>query len=422
MPFQPIAKRTHLLLFFMIPVLAGAQVKVLFDASQAQTAANADWVPDADTYNLGVNATTKLMQTGLGNEANAQRYPTPAQSGITANTAQSYWKGALSHWALDLVRQGYTIETLPFNGLITYGVSTNPQDLANYKVFIVCEPNIRFSSSEKAAMLAYIQNGGGLFMIANHNGSDRNNDGWDPENIWNDLMTGNPFGITFDALNFSQSSTNIRNAPSSPILNGAMGAVTGMVYSSGTSMTLSPASNPTVLGHVFRTGASNTGTTQVLMAACNYGSGKVCAIGDSSPPDDGTGDSNDALYSSYATSLSGSHRKLLVNATRWLVTPGTAPMGPNGDPPVTLKNASSMGFDLWPNPTANELHVRMASEQDQSVAISIIDLTGRTVLHRTVRPTGVTVESFDVSVLTEGVYVVRASNGRDEYTQRFIRE
>ena len=125
-----------------------AQVKILFDATKAEMAANADWVVDADLYNLGYNS-TGAMVVGASNEANPQRIPTLAQSGITSTTAETYWKGALSNWGIDLARRGYTIETLPYNGQITYGVTTNAQDLSNYKVFIMDEPNIKFTTAEK---------------------------------------------------------------------------------------------------------------------------------------------------------------------------------------------------------------------------------------------------------------------------------
>jgi hypothetical protein len=77
---------------------------------------------------------------------------------------------------------------LPYNGNITYGDSSNSQDLSNYKVFIVVEPNIKFTASEKTAMLSFVANGGGLFIVSDHNISDRNNDGWDSPAIWNDFL------------------------------------------------------------------------------------------------------------------------------------------------------------------------------------------------------------------------------------------
>jgi hypothetical protein len=124
--------------------------KVLFDATKAEMCANADWVIDADTYNIGTGS-TGLMVVGSGSEANPGRYPTPAASGITASTSETYWKGALSAWAVSLVKLGFSVETLPVTGRITYGDSTNAQDLSNYGIYIVTEPNIKFTTAEKQA-------------------------------------------------------------------------------------------------------------------------------------------------------------------------------------------------------------------------------------------------------------------------------
>jgi len=42
------------LLFITFP--SYSQIKILFDASKAESASNADWVIDADLYNLGFSA------------------------------------------------------------------------------------------------------------------------------------------------------------------------------------------------------------------------------------------------------------------------------------------------------------------------------------------------------------------------------
>ena len=164
-------------------------------------AGNADWVIDADSKS--------------GGESNPQRIPTPAQSGITASTSETYWNGGISAWAIDLVKQGYYVETLPrTGGVISYGNPNNDQDLSNYKVFIVTEPNSQFTMAEKDAIINFVKNGGGLYMIADHDNSDRNGDGWDSPAIWNDLVStnsvvANPFGITFDVVTFSPFNTEI---------------------------------------------------------------------------------------------------------------------------------------------------------------------------------------------------------------------
>ena len=400
----------------------GQTVKVLFDASSAQMAGNADWVIDADTRNLKTGS-GGLMVTG-GNESNPQRIPTPSQSGISANTAETYWSGALSGCAVDLVKKGFTVETLPYNGLITYGVTTNAQDLSNYKVFVVDEPNIRFTTAEKTALLNFVNNGGGLFMISDHTVSDRNNDGWDSPAIWNDFMTNNgsvsnPFGISFDLANFSQTSSNILNSSTDPILHGSMGNVTGLQYNAGTSMTLNRTANSSVKGLIFKTGSSTSGTSNVLFAGANYGQGKVCGIGDSSPMDDGTGDPNDALYSSYKVAVSGSHQKLMVNAVIWLSTAGTAP---RMSAPISAQ-VQTLGMKVYPNPANDRLHIAFASDVNSSSVISIIDLTGHLVFSSEIAAGNSSDEVvLDLSTIQSGLYVISMQNGKDIVSQRFIKQ
>ena len=130
----------------------------------------------------------------------AQRFPTPAQSGITASTPETYWNGGFSAFGVALVKKGFQLESLPTGARITYGDATNAQDLTNYKVFVIPEPNIRFTTAEKNAILAFVRGGGGLFMISDHSGSDRNSDGWDSPEIFNDLMAGVSWGLHYRRL------------------------------------------------------------------------------------------------------------------------------------------------------------------------------------------------------------------------------
>ena len=318
-------------IFFLIicfslfaPAAGSAQVvKILFDATKAETAGNADWVIDSDLFNLGFG--TGPAVAGSGNESNPQRIPTPAQSGITAATVETYWTGALSAWGVDCVKKGYTVETLPYNGVISYGNVANPEDLTHYKVFVVCEPNIVFTAAEKTALMNFVSNGGGLFMVSDHTVSDRNNDGWDSPAIWNDFFTNNgivsnPFGISFDLANFSETSTNIPTLPGDPLLHGPMGNVTQVKWSNGTSITINTTKNSSAKGVVYKTGSAFS-STGIMCAYATYGTGKVVALGDSSPCDDGTGDPGDVLFNGYFTDAAGNHQRLIMNATIWLATP-----------------------------------------------------------------------------------------------------
>jgi hypothetical protein len=276
--------------------------KFLFDNTKAETSGNADWVIDQDN-NV------------------PQRIPTPLQSTVTSTTAETYWTGALSSWGLALAKKGHTVETLPSNGTITYGVTTNAQDLKNYDVFVVDEPNIRFSTAEKQAILNFVNNGGGLFMIADHTISDRNNDGWDSPAIWNDLMTNNgvvsnPFGFSVELTNITQLSTNVlTNSTGNPILRGTEGSVTNLDYHNGATLSLNKTANATVQGLIWQNSTAQTSTTKVMCATSTYGTGRVYVVTDSSPMDDGTGASGNTLYVSWSLYT---HKALFMNASFWL--------------------------------------------------------------------------------------------------------
>src|ERR1700739_3049364 len=81
------------------------QKKILFDCTHSESAGNGDWVIDADLHNLDWNSTAHTGSGGSYDHSNPQRYPTPAQTGITSSTAETYWEGGLSYWAIDLVNK-----------------------------------------------------------------------------------------------------------------------------------------------------------------------------------------------------------------------------------------------------------------------------------------------------------------------------
>ena len=392
------------LAFLVISVSSYSQIKILFDATKAESANNADWVIDADLFNLGFNGA--VASVGSGNESNPQQFPTPDQSTVTSTTPETYWKGAISSWGIDCAKLGYLVETLPYNGKITYGLSSNLQDLSRYKVFVVCEPNIVFSATEKVAILNFVRDGGGLFMVSDHDVSDRNGDGWDSPHIWNDLMTNNtvetnPFGIAYDYVNIVGASTNINLSKKDSILSGPIGTVTQAEWFNGTTMTLTPTKNASATGKIFTTGSSITGTTNVMFATARYGKGKVAAIGDSSPCDDGTGDTGDkSLYNGYWTDAAGNHRPLLMNATIWLAT---------SNPVMALTENKADGRELtvYPNPVRDgKLHVQYGAGESTPADLRIMDLTGKTI--KTIQ-SGTRTSLVDVAGIPTGTYLIRVT-------------
>ena len=313
--------------------------KFLFDASHYENAGSADWQIDADgTENV------PLYTGGTTVETKAQRYPTPSYTGITSGTSENYWKGAMSAWAVELVKRGHLVESLPVGTALTYGNGSNPQDLSNYEVFMVIEPNRLFTSAEKTALMNFVSNGGGLMMIADHtaattggtdangyNPSDRDGDGFDSPRVWNDLMTNNginnsnPFGFNIDYVDISEKPTTKvytgTNTNAQAVLNGLAGTASKLAFYNGSVATLYPANNSSVQGLFWRMSSSVGSTTGVMALLATYGTGRVVFVGDSSPSDDGTGDTNDNLFNGWSgDSPSGftSHPALHLNASLWL--------------------------------------------------------------------------------------------------------
>jgi len=283
---------------------AGATHRVLFDNTKAETAGNADWI------------------IGTG-----QPDPTAQNS---APQQETDWTGALSAWGVALQKTGqYSLKTLPAGNTISYGNTANPLDLANFDVFVLPEPNVVLSSAEKSAVLRFVQNGGGLFLISDHTGSDRNNDGWDSPEIINDLLTNNgvddtdPFGFSVDLKNISSDHPVAINDASDPVLNGSFGTVHHSLIANGTTFTLKPADNTAVKGLAYLS-TSSPGDTNAFFVTSTFGSGRVAAWGDSSTIDDGTGQSGNTLYNGW-TDGTADNAALGLNATAWLAGGGSAP-------------------------------------------------------------------------------------------------
>ncbi|BBB32115.1 hypothetical protein TTHT_0529 [Thermotomaculum hydrothermale] len=338
--------RTFLLIsIFLFAGLSFSQTyRILFDNSKAQTAGNADWKIDDN-----------------------EPYPDPANP-----TSESDWLGAISSWGFELWQTGnYEIVQLPAGSTITYGDSSNPLDLSNFDVFISVEPNVQFTDSEKEAIIAFVENGGGLFAVADHTGADRNNDGMDAQDVWDDLFNNNPrgisniFGVTFNSDSVSGSYTDVRTNLSEPedyaLFNGPFGTVTGIAYHSGASMTVDTNANPNARAQIWAD--SSHSNNSVVVATSRFGNGRIAFVGDSSPCDDGTGDPGDTLYDGWNES-GVTDREVFLNLTVWLAsgsqnnsgisigTPSMNPSNPqNGDTvtitvDVTDSNGTITGVEL----------------------------------------------------------------------------
>jgi hypothetical protein len=322
------------------------QKTILFDAAHAQTAGNADWTLDEDTCGT------------------AQRFPTPDQAGITSGTAETYWNGAHSAMGVDLVKKGFHVESLPVGARISYGDGTNAQDLSHYNVFVMPEPNIALTSTEITAIRNFVFNGGGLFMISDHAGADRNSDGIDAAGVFNQLMgTPSIFGITYND-NSSDSTFgwfddhpdhNYTTVTSSPIIfTGPFGVPSptkGLGLFGSSSMTLTGAAT----GHVWKTTSTHDTTTGVTYATSTYGTGRIAAIGDSSVTEDATNSCGHGTFLGY-NDPSYDNGLLVANGIAWIAN-GTGGGGDTTAPTVSITaplNGATVAGTVSINATASD--------------------------------------------------------------------
>ena len=371
--------------------------RVLFDARHGQTAGNADWIVDADSSQ---QIWSDYRCARLGHHHSAQRFPTPPQATIGPDTPETVWSGGISAWAVDLVQDAldpargrdWTIEQYPWDAPeLTFGDPMNPQDLASYDVLVLCEPNVLFTDGEAQAIREFVASGGGLFLCADHETSDRNCSGGgaelhDSPFILNRLMRtdvetrrtppyfdpaspGNDFGVfgiwfhenddddPDDAANKAFDwydepvDDNVSEDPDDPIVHGPFGDGSGGLGLFGaTQIALSTdpeRGNPTARGHVWRKGRGQEpdafGVTDgVTFATATYGAGRVVAVVDSSPADDGTGEG--ALHPGWDKASGGvANDVLFLNATEWLAhtAPDTTAPVLTGGPTATATDCSA---------------------------------------------------------------------------------
>jgi hypothetical protein len=289
------------------PARAATTHRVLFDNAHAETAGNADWIISTS------------QPDPLGQDSSP--------------SAETDWTGALSSWGVALQKTGsYSLKTLPPGSSLSYGGSSST-DLSNFDTLVLPEPNTLFTAAEKTAIMNFVKNGGGLFMISDHTGSDRNNDGADAVKILNDLMTNNsvdssdPFGFSIDSLIIASGYPAAISDSTDPVLHGSFGTVTKSLIANGTTATLKPSDNSSVKGLVYRSGYS--GNTGAFFLTSTFGSGRVAFWGDSSPIDDGTGQSGNTLYDGWNDS-GATNAALALNATAWLAGSGGTSGGGSG--------------------------------------------------------------------------------------------
>lgn len=277
------------------PASGAGPFRVLFDAAHGEDAGNADWIIDEQ----------------------GSASPSPASPG-----SESSWSGAYSAWGFDLWDTGrYEVESLPNSaGSFTYG--SGAQDLADYCAVVLAEPNNSIPASGLAALRDYVAGGGGLFLIANHFGSDRDNDDVQSIDAINELADLDPaWGWRIDEQDlYEPAASDFVADAREPLLHGPFGEVAAVGFYAATTLRIVPAENPRMRQILWR--PNQSGNAGLFIAAGFYGAGKVVLVGDSAPADDGTANTGNSPVIDSWNDPTEDNAAFFLNATAWLCDDG----------------------------------------------------------------------------------------------------
>lgn len=274
---------------------APGSLRILFDQTLDETAAagpNSDWVVDS-----------------------WGRVPTPSNPGNAAA-----WHGALSSFGFELHKQGHRVENLvPWEGRLSHGDGKNPQDLELYDVVVLVEPSRKIRAEEKSALIRFVQEGGGLLVVANHVAADRDGNGYSAPLAFNELFDDNgvqvdPFGFRFDEVD-AEAGAPLQGIldPTHPVIDGPAGVVDRIGFFQGCTAHLT-GTNPSATGLI-----SLADPDALVVGAVSVGAGRVVFVTDSAIAGDGTDSHGNSLADHDAwNDASQDNRALFLNAVAWL--------------------------------------------------------------------------------------------------------
>jgi hypothetical protein len=179
--------------------------------------------------------------------------------------------------------------------------------LSKYSAVILAEPNNPISKKESDAIVEFVRNGGGAFIIGDHGNADRNGNGWDAVKVFNTFCE--EFGFKFAGDMLYEAPVSGKKNNEHPVMFGvkAVGAWAGSTFE------LVESSDAKAVGLV-----DSRFKKAPYIVAVESGKGRVVAIGDSSPFDDGKGSDNKSkLHDSY-DSFMFSHPQLAYNSMAWI--------------------------------------------------------------------------------------------------------
>lgn len=277
--------------------------------------------------------------------------------GETAGAADWVIDGAFSDFGNGLAQRGYYVKELRKTTPITL------DDLKDYDVFVLPEANIPFKTSEQAALLEYVQQGGSIFFIADHYNADRNLNRWDSAEVFNGYRRGafgeptkgmsadeanseamqgvtstdwlaENFGVRFRYNALGDITSGVTIVPPTESFGITEGVGSVEMHAGGTVAILDPTKakglvylpeNPPAWGPAVDQGVYENGgiAEGAFSAIAKVGLGKAAFIGDSSPVEDSTPkylreDTGNPKKTYDGFSTEGDNGLYLLNVVDWL--------------------------------------------------------------------------------------------------------
>ncbi|WP_413409876.1 DUF5689 domain-containing protein [Paenibacillus amylolyticus] len=337
--------------------MRGVFLKSLLALSMALPLQIGLWNGDASVHAEGPTDPAPFIQAKVVNQNAGKKVLFDNSHGQTAGAADWVIDGGFSDFGNALANDGYYVKELRKTTPFTY------DDLKEYNVFVIAEPQIPFKTSEQAALKQYVETGGSIFFVGDHYNADRNKNRWDGSEVINGYRRGafeDPAkGMSTDERN----SEAMQNITSSDWLSDNFGVrfrynalgdinanivvpadqafgitegVSGVAMHAGSTLAITDPEKAKGIVYLPKTNAKwNNAVDQGVyngggieegpyVAVSKLGAGKAAFIGDSSPVEDASPKYLREETGTRKTTYDGfkevDDAVLLVNTVNWLAT------------------------------------------------------------------------------------------------------
>lgn len=164
--------------------MRGVFLKSLLALSMALPLQIGLWNGDASVHAEGPTDPAPFIQAKIVNQNAGKKVLFDNSHGQTAGAADWVIDGGFSDFGNALANDGYYVKELRKTTPFTY------DDLKEYNVFVIAEPQIPFKTSEQAALKQYVETGGSIFFVGDHYNADRNKNRWDGSEVINGYRRG----------------------------------------------------------------------------------------------------------------------------------------------------------------------------------------------------------------------------------------